>query len=506
MYNYRILFLLLIIFVIQIHPQPRIENKVQKGLNAIYNFEWDKGAEIFNSLIEDYPESAVGYHYLSTIPLWYYLGSFSSEHLDTFFIYSDKALDLVKKIELEDSLTAELAYMISAIYKYRSIANARAESYISALWASDRMKYYASRALELNEKLIDAHIGLGLYDIAVSQIPSSLQWAIKLVGVNADRETALLHLEKVSGKGKLARIDAMFYLSQIYSRIVIEPDEAYKILKELTARYPKNLLFKMSMAWVELELGEINSAEKKIKSVLNSTEENFPLLKSLSQYQLGNIYFYKNQTDSAIFYYKQYLNSKLKDDFAGLTNYNIGVAFELSGERDSAVFYYKNTPDGNLDLDEDSYAKRKGQQRLTNELSADEIKLVRLTNLFFTGNYKKLIDSTLILLEDSLDADLLAECYLLLSRACLKLKKYDESLKYSVEAIHTETKNEKWIHPFALYNAAVSSFHLRHYLDSQLFLNLVSEYSDYDFQIKMEGLRYALQRRLINLEIKTGKK
>ncbi len=502
---FKIVFLVIFFFIL-VYPQQKIDTKVLSGLDAIYNFDWVRGNKIFSDLIEDYPYNPAGYHYSSIVPLWYFLGSFDDTYLDTFYLYSDKALDLAKKMESRDSLTAELAYLLGCIYSNRSIASARSGSYVNAVWASERMKYYCLKALELNDKLIDANIGLGLYNLAVSQIPSSLQWAIQLVGINADRETGIDLLQQVVKKGKLSRIDAMFYLSQIYTRIVIQPEDALKILNELTARYPKNLLFQMSLGWVEIDNGNIKAAERRFLSILKSDEENFPLLKSLSTYQLANIYMYKGINDSAIAYYKRYLESNLKNDYVGISNYNLGLLYEIGGERDSAVIYYENSSRGNMDLDEDSYAKRKGKELQNRELDSVVIRLFSFNNLFKAGNYKIAIDSLKKFVADSLDADIKAEAYLLLGSSYLKIKKYKEAVRFSVEAIQTEIINEKWIHPFAHFIAAKASYHTRSYLDAQLFLNLISDYSDYDLQLKLEGYRYALQRKLNKLEIMTGKK
>lgn len=498
---------LLILFLAapQFFTQSGIESKVQRGLDAIYNFDWNRGEEIFNKLIEDHPDNPVGYHYYSLMPLWFYLGSYDEAYLDTFFIYSDKALELAKKEEKKDTLSAELANILGLIYSSRSIANARAEKYVYAVWESDRMKYYFSKSLELNEKLYDSHLGLGLYNLAVTQIPSSLQWAIKLVGISADREVGIEHLQQVIKKGKLARTDALFYLSQIYTRIIIDTDAAEKILMELNSRYPKNLLFKMSLAWVELEKGNLNLAEKRFKSIINSREEKFPLLKSLSQFQLGNISFYRNQTDSAIYHYRAFLASNLRNDYKGITNLNLGVIFEILNERDSALAYYKEAAKGNLDLDEDIYAKRKAKLLIDDSLTAQNIKLIYFNNFYNSGYYKLTIDSLKVFLEDSLQTDILAEACLLLSKAYYKLKRYNETIKYSVLSIETEIENEKWVHPFAHYYAAAASFQLKKYMDSRLFLNLISDYSDYDFSMKLDGMRYALLRRLDKVEIKSDK-
>lgn len=505
MYTIQILIIFLFGFSSHMIPQQIIEQKVKRGLDAIYNFEWDKGKKIFNQLIETYPENPAGYHYASIMPMWYYLGSYNSDYLDTFFIFSDLALEYAKQAESEDSLTAELAYLIGSIYANRSIVNARAENYVYAVWESDRMKYYSNLALELDETLIDASLGIALYHLAVSQIPSSLQWAVQLVGVNADRESGLEHLRKVIEKGKLSSVDAKFYLSQIYTRIVIDYKSAKKLLDDLTARYPKNLLFRMSLAWIETENGNIKSAFNKFASIIKSDEENFPILKSFSHYQIGNIYFYQNQFDSAAVHYKEYLESNTRSDYNGIVNYNLGLTYDLLGERDSAIVYYENAGTGNLDLDEDSYARRKGGSMIEDSLGADDIRLIRFKNLFYSGKYKTAIDSLLLLQDDSLYSDLKAESLLFLSKSHLKLKKYREAINYAVKTVQCEIENEKWTQPLALYLSAEASYNLKDYLDAQLFLNLITDYSDYDFSLKLGGLVASLSDKLKKVNSRINK-
>ncbi|MBS4036235.1 MAG: DUF3808 domain-containing protein [Ignavibacterium sp.] len=501
----KIILFALFIFINFSFSQQISERSIQKGLDALYNFEWEKSDKIFNKFIEDYPEEPVGYHYSSIKPLWFYLGSFNKAYLDTFFTASDKALNLAKNIEKEDSLTANLAFLLSSIYSNRSIANARDENYLFAVWENDRMKYYADEALLLNEKLYDAHIGPGLYNLAVSQIPSSLQWAIKIVGIDGDREIGIEHLETVIKKGILSRVDAKFYLSQIYSRIIIDYSHAEKLLRDLTNKYPRNLLFRMSLAWVELEEGNILSAERKFQSIVNNKQPEFPILKSLSNYQLGNINFYKGKLDTAISFYEKYLQTKLRNDYEGITNLNVGIALELSGLRDSALIFYEETAKGNPDLDEDSFAKRKGQILLEDSLSFEQRRFFFLKNLFKEGKYKILIDSLKSFISDSLSNDLKAEAYLLLNQAYLKQKKYTEVIVHSAKTLDIEIKNENWIRPYALYYGALASYHLKNFTDSQLFLNLISDYSDYDFSLKLEGLKYALKRKLDKLKLTNSK-
>lgn len=503
----KIILFISFILISSVFSQSKIDNKIKSGSDAIYNFNWEKGNKIFLEVIEEYPENPKGYHFKSIIPLWYYLGSYNEDHLDSFFYYSDKALDAADELVEKDSITADLANTLSLIYSSRSIAYARKENYVQAVWNGEQMKSFSNIAITLDPKMSDANLGLGLYNFAVSQMPSSLQWAIKLVGVEGNMEDGLQHLQNSISGGKLTKIDAQFYLSQIYSRNIIEYEIAIKILSELTRKYPKNLLFTLSLAWIELENGSIIQAEKKFKNIPKSEEPNFPLLKSLSHYQLGNINFFKNQFDSAIVNYKKFLTSKLRDDYVGISNYYIGVSFEMLEKTDSAKIYFKKSANGNLDFDEDSFAKRKGKQFRNQSILTSEKKIIQVENLIQSGSARQAIDSLNNFLKDSTNIDLFSYAYLLLAKSNIKLQKFKNVLSYSVKSIELETGDENWIHPFAHYYGALASYRLKNYLDAQLFLNLIDDYSDYDFALKLEGLRNSLQLKLnkITEKNKNGK-
>ena len=90
-----IFFLLSLSF--SILPQSSIDKQIQVGLDKIYNFNWQAGFESFNSVIKKNPVDPRGYHYKSVIYLWFYLGNLREENLDSFYLYSDKALELAEK-------------------------------------------------------------------------------------------------------------------------------------------------------------------------------------------------------------------------------------------------------------------------------------------------------------------------------------------------------------------------------------------------------------------------
>lgn len=472
------------------------DKQIQVGLDKIYNFNWEDGFKAFNTIIKKSPDDPRGYHYKSIIFLWYYLGNLQETNLDSFTYFSDKSLELAN-LKLTQKTTAELKYLIGSIYYNKSIAEARSGNYLQALWTSNQMKSNLEEAVKLRPDLYDAFLGLGLYNFALSQIPSTLEWAANLVGITADKELGLTYVNKTVQKGKFSKIDAQYYLSQLYSRVVVDHPAAKELLSNLVKRYPKNLLFNFSLAWIEYELNDLSSAEKHLRFVINADDNLYPFVVSNSNYLLGNVFFARNQFDSAKVYYNNYLKLAVNDDYKGFVNMQIGLCLEISGNRKEAVKYYDKSSDGNSDIEEDLFAERKGNDFEDRKLTDNEIQLIRYSNLIKQNKLAAAKDSLeSYIAKNKITNDLKAEALLYLSQISYKQRRFQESLDYAVDCINTEIEKERWVHAYAYYVGAWNSYNQKKFIEAKLFLLQIDNLEEFDFRNSLENKIYTLQRLL----------
>ncbi|RPI59575.1 MAG: DUF3808 domain-containing protein, partial [Ignavibacteriales bacterium] len=450
----------------------------------------------FNTIIKKSPDDPRGYHYKSIIFLWYYLGNLQETNLDSFTYFSDKSLELAN-LKLTQKTTAELKYLIGSIYYNKSIAEARSGNYLQALWTSNQMKSNLEEAVKLKPDLYDAFLGLGLYNFALSQIPSTLEWAANLVGITADKELGLSYVNKTVQKGKFSKIDAQYYLSQLYSRVVVDHPASKELLSNLVKRYPKNLLFNFSLAWIEYELNDLSSAEKHLRFVINADDNLYPFVVSNSNYLLGNVFFARNQFDSARVYYNNYLKLAVNDDYKGFVNMQIGLCLEISGNRKEAVKYYDKSSDGNSDIEEDLFAERKGNDFEDRKLTDNEIQLIRYSNLIKQNKLAAAKDSIENFIgQKKIASDLKAEALLYLSQISYKQRRFQESLDYAVDCINTEIEKERWVHAYAYYVGAWNSYNQKKFIEAKLFLLQIDNLEEFDFRNSLENKIYTLQRLL----------
>jgi TolA-binding protein len=488
--------LLIFLFTNFIYANPDLTKLIKKGLEESYSFHWIEAEKIFNNLRTNYPDDPSGYHYTSGIYLWYYLSSNNSDDFNSFVKYSDAAIEKAKQ-ELNLNPEKELTlYTLGAAYTYRAIAFAKAENYLDAAWASKESESYLSHTIKVNPENFDAYLGLGLYNFAVAQIPTAFKWALEIAGINGSTERGIKYIKLAASKGKLSKVEAEYYLSQILSEVMFDYNEASVHLKNLVKKYPSNIIFNYSLASNEIKRKNLESAQKTLSKIINKDLTNFKQVIALSNFLTGDIYFRQNNFDSAKVYYERFLSKTSNKDFTGIAAYRMALSCELSGDRKTAEQYFELSGNGNPDLEDDLFAKRKGEIYSKRTLSITEMELIKSYNMMEAGKYKEAYDSLLILNKNIKTGKLLAESNLYLSEALFFMGEFKEALNYAIAAFDYDDNEENWIKPFASFYAAKNHKALNNFEAAERFLDEAEDQNDYDYQNKLENMINALKNSL----------
>lgn len=495
MYKYLSKFFIVIIlfnFICSDTFSQSASRNIKDGLEFCYNFKWNKAEEIFSGMIKENPESPEGYHFLSGIYLWYYLGNRDKDDFNGFVKYSDQSIEATQSKLDENPQSAYFNYLLGSNYMYRAIAFTREENYLDAVWASKKSETFLKKALEIDPKFTDAYLGLGLYNFAVGQIPSAFQWALSLAGIQGDKKLGINFIKKAATQGSLAKVEAQYYLSQILSEVLFENEAALYYLKNLVRRYPENLLFNYSYAVLEVKERNLYDAQKVLSKIVHLDNPRFSQIISFSNFLMGDIFFRRNQFDSAKVYYISFLNSTPTNDYTGIANYRLGLSYELTNERKTAEKYYKNSGSGNMDLEDDQFSRRKGEIYSRRTISINEIEQIKFANLIEAGKYQSAYDSLKILLPKLKNDWLKAEVLLNLSEVSFMLGKLDESLSNALAAIEINPQEEKWIAPFASFNSARVYQKKKDTENFKDMIEQVEDFTDYDYQNKLKNLVFSL--------------
>ena len=471
-----------------------------KGLDETFKFNFDKSEKIFDEIIRKYPDSPVGYHFKSIPYLWRYLDNKNDSDLVKFNSLSDSVL-LKTVISSDNAVNNPFNfYILGSTYSLRAMASASEESYLDVVWSTKKSYSYMNEVLAIDSTFYDAYLGLGLYNFMVAQTPAALRWAMNIAGISGDADTGMEYLRLAVENGKYSDVEAKYYLSQILIEFYLGYEEADQILTGLNKKYPKNLLFKYSLGLLQLKMKNLDEAEKTFKYVINSNDSSFIQLIAYSNFSLGNLHYYKNEFDTAKYFYGNFFTNSSDNYFHGIAALRLGLCYAFTGDSLTAVEYFKLTDEGNSDIDEDRYAAVKGEEFDDNYPDSLTLKTILIRNLINAGNYAAASDS-LMVLKNELEPEekITGEINLMLSDVAFQIDSLTKSFDYALSVIEQE-ETEDWLKPFAYYYAARASFNLGNINEAEEFISEAEDFNDYFYENELNNFLNAL-----SYKIKTSK-
>ncbi|MEN8191661.1 MAG: tetratricopeptide repeat protein [Bacteroidota bacterium] len=386
-------FLLYFVFFISISSNisgtSRLDSLLELGKEYSYKFEFQKAEELFQIVIQQYPESPYAPHYLSRNNLWFYLGSKDSLYKNRFEKLNNVALEIAESLYKKESSNPKLNNLIGQIYLQKSILNATEGNSMDAFWATKSSLSYFEDALDLDKNYYDPYLGIGTIRYALSFIPGFLGWAISIAGLEGDKEEGLRFIKLSFDKGQSTHTEAAYHLSKIYIEYNAEYDSAKIYLNNLIHQYPKNILFLYQYAILDIETKNLNSAEANLDRILELNNEKFQQINSFSLFLKAEIAFKQNKFEKAISLYDRFLQHSSSIDYTGLAHLNTGLAYVMLENEILAKKYFILARNGNLDLAEDVTAKKLSYLYYDKTFSIDAKNIIIAENYFESADYQQ---------------------------------------------------------------------------------------------------------------------
>ena len=241
---------------------PEMERELAGVVDLFYDMDFDKARAASDALALRHPNHPAGAFYrgVSSYQRWTAEGMRSTETFRSFEIDSEAAEKSAKA--LMRSNPAEAHYYLGATLGFRARANMAQKKFFRALPDGSAAIKHLKKALALDPALSDARLGMGMYHYFAARMPAGAKpLAYLLVGEGADRKLGLKELWSVAETTGIARMEARSVLAVILSK----DDEADwagadKLLAELTARYPRNPIYRLRRAYVAERRGDFDAA------------------------------------------------------------------------------------------------------------------------------------------------------------------------------------------------------------------------------------------------------
>jgi tetratricopeptide (TPR) repeat protein len=132
----------------------------------------------------------------------------------------------------------------------------------------------------LDPTFIDASLTAGLYEYVVGSLPLPIKVVAGVTGFRGSKKKGLLLIERVSREGNWARDDAKTLLIVLYTREKRFAD-ALANARELSAKYPRNYLFRLEAADALVAQAEIERKARNTDAAVKAEREAFATFEDL---------------------------------------------------------------------------------------------------------------------------------------------------------------------------------------------------------------------------------
>ena len=430
-----------------------------KGYSLTFDMQYEAADKILDEMIRMEPENALGYFLKSKKYIWMYIfGSNDMEHINKFADLSYKTIEISKKMLKKNKDDIDALFYLGNTYGYLGRWYGEEGKWIKAFWNGRKGTNYLKKVIEKDPEYYDAYLGLGMYHYYVDVLPKFIKVLSFLLGGGGDREKGLEEVSIASSKGVFTNGEAKFILGDsFYSEIENNFKAALPFYKELIARYPHNLFFKMRLSLCYKNLYKHDMAIQTINDLLKTESlDKYPGIHTLLYRYLGDTYSDINKFEKAIDAFKSALplleaQKRTESWEYPWALYSIGDCYEMLGEIDEAHEYYSR-----ISEEDKTGAYAGARARLKNPLTPTLISLARGANYLKCGKYTQAGEIFNALMEaelnnSPLNKEFIADLDFNIGRVNYETKEYQKSIQTFRKVVASNDVHKEWVKPWAHY-------------------------------------------------------
>lgn len=357
----------------------RFESLRKSGLEALYNIDYDKAHRDFKEIATLFPNHPAGPQLLAA-GLWIKT-LYESRRLqsslyssESFYSNGDDAVD-PKIVNEFRALTREAKRLAEARLKQdpKNIEAldflANTEGLKAAFEEAVERRHFAAlrdgndavdhhrQILKMKPEYIDAQLTIGLYEYTVGSLPLPVKLLAGVTGYRGSKKKGLMLLEQVAKDGQWRQDDAKTVLVLLYTREK-RFNDVLAITRELSAKYPRNYLFRLETADALVALASQKRRANDTAGAAQAEKEAFATFDELLRdrnvrdaaaraldlihFKYGEVLLTAGQNDRAA---KEFLTTAKMDhaeaSLVTMAHLYAARAYDVSGKREDAVTQYK---------------------------------------------------------------------------------------------------------------------------------------------------------------------
>ena len=330
------------------------EEIAKRGIDLVYNLEFEAAEEEFHTLIRMNPGHPAGHFFLAMVDWWRITIDIEDESRDERFLSAlDRVIDQCDSILDLDGKNVEAIFFKGGALGFQGRLRFHRNDYLGAANAGRKALPLVETAYELDPTNADILLGTGIYNYYADVIPNEYPWVkpLLLFIPPGDKQKGIAQLEQAAREGRYASIEATYFLMQIEFYYERQYDRVLELAHSLVRRFPRNMLFHRYLGrayaamanWGETENTFREIAERAAAGVRGYTT----LVEREAHYYRGWAQLMAGRLGEALTYLyrcdelSRRLDSKEPSGFMVMANLKIGNIYDLQGKRDLAVLQYR---------------------------------------------------------------------------------------------------------------------------------------------------------------------
>jgi tetratricopeptide (TPR) repeat protein len=326
--------------------------KLQKGIEYMYNVQFDSANVIFNEMTSANPNDPAGWFFKMLVEWWKINLNKDDESNDEIFLNSvDKVIDVTDRIlDKNENDYSALFYRGGAI-GYRGLVRSLRESWFKAAEDGKDALNLFTKASELNTNNKDILFGIGLYNYFAEYVPQKYPFLkpLMIIFPNGDKAKGLFQITDAADNSKLAKYEArgiLAYLHITYENNYFESEKNAKILVE---KFPNNPVFEKYLLKSYIGLGRWIESLNGWRKVLEKADSNIVgynnnyTRREANYYIAVTLFSMRNELEAESYLLKaEELSNKLDNSAAYLAQIYLmeGMLADKKGDRISAIYNY----------------------------------------------------------------------------------------------------------------------------------------------------------------------
>lgn len=330
------------------------EQRIQRGIDHIYNIEFAQADREFSDVVKVYPDHPAGYFFQAMTEWWRILSNFDDEsHDDYFKDMLEAVIDLCDKRLKKNKNDVTALFFKGGAIGFRGRLRANRGQWLGAANDGIVALPIVRKAYEIDPKNYDILLGVGIYDYYAAVVPKQypIVKPLMIFLPSGDKKKGLEELEKASLYGKYARTEARYFLLQANYSYEKQYNVALGYAQSLHQMYPRNPLFHRYLGRCYVNLGYWAEALKMFSEVrdrFTSGQEGYDLHDGReAYYYIGKFHFMAGEFDKALqnYYTCDEHSRKLDKDgasgFMSMANLTIGMIYDAQRKRSLAIEQYE---------------------------------------------------------------------------------------------------------------------------------------------------------------------